>query len=138
MKKHFRLDIHFELDIDDSSLSTFEDPSMQEYMERQKRLFDAILAHPEAFEHLQVYFLTAHFECMSWKDWYNLHLGSSEIDIEDVLRPVIDKLNSDDKEWFEDGIAQGVFFESVETTHDCFTTTIKNINITEVEGGDES
>lgn len=139
MKKRFRVQFDFTIETDEEDIQlnpnvTWEPQDEaweKEYLERQHRLFHALLAQPEALGLYITYLISSEIESLDWRRWRSTFLGG-EFEIEDILEPVISTLDADDQAFFADKKERQIFYENTEEFQAGFSTSWDEVTLTEL------
>lgn len=120
MKKKLILHIPFEVTIDESAIPQVAkedegDEEVQAYLDRQHRLFHAVIDNPEILKTFTTYLLASDLESASWQTWYDMLLHTVEADpLSRILQPAIALLDTSDQAFFAEAEDMQSFFECTE------------------------
>ena len=135
ISKHFHLTLHFTVTGDESKIPT-ED---EEYNERQRRLFRAVVSDKKTLDVYQRYLIAGWLELEGSRYFddmllYDVKKGDRGFrEAETILDNAIAELDASDREWFAEVEEEGIFYENTEVFHDCFEANIVGVDFTEVE-----
>ena len=135
ISKHFHLTLHFTVTGDESKIPT-ED---EEYNERQRRLFRAVVSDKKTLDVYQRYLIAGWLELEGSRYFDDMLLYDVKKDdrgfreAETILDNAIAELDASDREWFAEVEEEGIFYENTEVFHDCFEANIVGVDFTEVE-----
>ena len=129
IQKKLSLHLHFTVNIDESAIPQREDKDEREYSERQKRLLQAILANQERFHAYLAYQVTSAINYLTWQDWDEMLLGSSDEQPLQILKPILATLDSEDQQFFKEADEEGVFYENIEEMEGCFTANLDSCKL---------
>ncbi len=135
ISKHFHLTLHFTVTGDESKIPT-ED---EEYNERQRRLFRAVVSDKKTLDVYQRYLIAGWLELEGSRYFDDMLLYDVKKDdrgfreAETILDNAIAELDASDREWFAEVEEEGIFYENTEVFHDSFEANIVGVDFTEVE-----
>ena len=135
ISKHFHLTLHFTVTGDESKIPA----ENEEYNERQRRLFKAVVSDKKTLDVYQRYLIAGWLELEGSRYFddmllYDVKKGDRGFrEAETILDNAIAELDASDREWFAEVEEEGIFYENTEVFHDCFEANIVGVDFTEVE-----
>jgi hypothetical protein len=147
LTKHFRVQLDFTIDIDDSRIPIdmvpparpnggvqprFDDEEVErEDNERNLRLLQAVMNNQEVLSTYVRYILVSKLADLGSEDLYSL-LGVKHQQEEEMLAPAIQQLSRKDREEYAQGIREGWVSDSLDSFDRCFEETFDKATIIEL------
>lgn len=103
-------------------------PLSGENASSQQHLLLSLLHDPDTLNTYLLRQIAVHLAQVSWEEWHTLLLGR-DIDNQEVLVPLLERLNPNDKDIFLKALARGDFYEQTETVRDHFHLSLERVSV---------